>query len=110
MLLVSETNASSKVEAPAAARSSAGVPVATTRPASKIGDAVAEPLGLVHEVGDQQDGDAGGAHAFDQPPRFAAGVRVEPGGQLVEDGQLGVAHQRERDRHALLLAAGQLPE
>ena len=48
--------------------------------------------------------------ALDELPRVAAGLRVEPGRQLVEDGDLRVADEGERDRQPLLLAAGELAE
>ena len=50
------------------------------------------------------------ADVLDELPGVAAGARVEPGGQLVEDDDPGVADQRERDEQALLLAAGELAE
>ena len=56
-------------------------------------------------MGDQEDGDAALADALDQVPGVAASLRVEPGRELVEDGDLGVADERERDREPLLLAA-----
>src|SRR5690606_23386758 len=71
-------------------------------------DPVAEPLGLLHEVGDQQDGDAAGADVLDELPGVAPGPRVESGGQFVEDHHPGVADQGERDGQALLLTARQL--
>jgi len=43
-------------------------------------------------------------------PGVAARLRVQPGGQLVEDRDLRVADEGERDRQPLLLAAGQLRE
>ena len=43
-------------------------------------------------------------------PRVAAGLRVEAGRQLVEDRDPRVADEGQRDRQALLLTAGQMPE
>ena len=74
------------------------------------GDPVAEPLGLLHEVGDQHDGDPAVADRLDQVPGVTAGLRVEPGGQLVEDRDPRVADQRQGDRQPLLLAARELAE
>jgi hypothetical protein len=45
-----------------------------------------------------------------QPGSGAAGPRVGAGGELVENGDLRVADQGQRDREALLLAAGELFE
>ena len=72
--------------------------------------AVTQPLGLVHEVGDQHDRHPGVAHAFDQCPGVAARLRVQTGGQLVEDGDLGVADECQGDGQALLLATGEVGE
>ena len=72
-------------------------------------DPVAEPLGLVGVVGDEQDGDAVVAQLLDEPPALPPGGGVEAGGQLVEDDQARAADEGEGDRQALLLAAGQLP-
>jgi hypothetical protein len=61
-------------------------------------------------VRDQQDRDTPVPDPLDQVPGVAPRVPVEPGGQLVEDRDLGVADQGERDREPLLLAARELPE
>ena len=74
------------------------------------GEPVGEPLGLFHEVGHQEDGHAPVADALDQVPRVPAGLRVQSGGQLVEDRDPRVPDERERDRQPLLLAAGELAE
>ena len=74
------------------------------------GDPVGEPLGLLHEVGHEHDRHAAVADALDQLPGVAPGLRVEPGGQLVEDRDPRVADQGERDRQPLLLAARELAE
>src|SRR5580704_788393 len=72
-------------------------------------DPVAEALGLVGVVGDQQDGDAVVAQLLDEPPALPPGGRVEAGRQLVEDDEAGAADESEGDREPLLLPAGQLP-
>ena len=72
-------------------------------------DPVGELLGLVHVVGGQQDGLAEVAEALDHLPGGAAGGGVEAGGRLVEEEQLGVADERDRDVEPPLLAAGQAP-
>ncbi len=74
------------------------------------GDAVGEALGLLHEVGHQDDRHAAVADILDELPGVTPRLRVEAGGQLVEDRDLRVADQRQRDRQPLLLAAGQLAE
>jgi hypothetical protein len=55
------------------------------------GHAIAQPLRLVHQVGDQDDGHPSFPYLLDQVPGPAARVRVEAGGQLIEDGDLRVA-------------------
>src|SRR5215467_4056451 len=73
-------------------------------------DPVAQPLGLLHEVGDQDHGDPAVPDPGDQRPGVPPGLRVQAGGELVEHGDARVADQRERDRQPLPLAAGQLAE
>ncbi len=73
-------------------------------------DAVGQALGLLHEVGHQDDRHAAGPDVLDELPRVAPGLRVEAGRELVEDRDLRVADERERDREPLLLAARELPE
>jgi hypothetical protein len=55
-------------------------------------DAVAEALRLFHIVSGEQNGPAVRLEALDQLPELAAGLRVEPGGGLVEEEQGRVAH------------------
>jgi hypothetical protein len=74
------------------------------------GDPVAQSLCLLHEVGDEEDGDTARADVLDELPGVAAGARVQAGGELVEDDDPRVADQGERDEQALLLAAGELRE
>src|SRR5665647_1721818 len=71
-------------------------------------DPVAEPLGLLHEVRGEHDGRAAVADLPDDVPDRQAGLRVQPGGQLVEEDELGVIDQRKGDEHALALAAREL--
>ncbi len=59
---------------------------------------------------DEQDGDPARPDVLDELPGVAAGARVEPGGQFVEDDDPGVADEGERDEQALFLAAGELRE
>ena len=46
--------------------------------------------------------------AFQQVEDFVGRRRVEVAGRLVGQDELGVVHQAAGDRHALLLAAGEL--
>ena len=69
------------------------------------GDPVGEPLGLLHVVGRQEDRLAELAQPVDDLPRGAARGGVEAGRRLVEEDQLGVADQRERDVEAAALPA-----
>ena len=81
--------------------------LATSEAATREPDerqAVGQPFGLLHEVGHQNDGDAALFEALDQAPGLAPGVRVEPGRQLVEDGDLGPPQEGHRDRQPLPLA------
>jgi hypothetical protein len=87
--------------------SSSPLPVTSTREVEQR-QAVAQPLGLLHQVGDQHHGDAPVPDLLDELPGAAARVRVQAGGELVEHGDLGVPDQRQRDGQPLLLAAGEL--
>ena len=78
-------------------------------PAVDDRDPVGEALGLLHEMGHEEDGDAPIADRLDELPRLAASLRVEARRQLVEDRDLRLADEGKGDREALLLAAGQLP-
>ena len=71
-------------------------------------DPIGEAFGLLHQVGDEDDGDAAVADRLDEVPGVATRLRVEAGGQLVEDRDPRLADERERDREPLLLAAGQV--
>jgi hypothetical protein len=70
-------------------------------------DAIGELLRLVHVVGGEEDRLAELAEPLDQLPRLAARRGVEAGGRLVEEDQLGVAADPERDVEPAALAAGQ---
>src|SRR6267143_4479192 len=70
-------------------------------------DAVAQPLGFLHVVRREQHGAASGAKPADDLPQLPARVRVETRRRLVEEQQLGLAHQRARHRQPLLLSAGE---
>ena len=74
------------------------------------GDAVAEALGFLHQVGGQEDGLAAVADAAHQVPDGAPRLRVEAGGELIEEDDFRIVDERERDEQALLLAAGKVHE
>ena len=61
------------------------------------GDAVGEPLGLVHRMRGDDDRRAELPEPLDHAPCGPASRRIEAGGRLVEKEQLGVADQRESD-------------
>src|SRR5689334_21645719 len=71
-------------------------------------DAIAEPLGLVHIVGREQDRAARGLELLDEVPDLAARLWIEPRRRLVEEEQIRVADDRAGDGQSLLLPAGQL--
>src|SRR5438067_952067 len=70
-------------------------------------DPVREGLGLLEVVGREQDGLA---EALERPhgvPRRPPGGGVEPRRRLVEEDQLRVTHQRQREVESAQLAAGE---
>ena len=71
-------------------------------------DAVGERLRLVEVVGGQQDRLAELLEPVDDAPGGAAGGGVEAGGGLVEEDELGVADEREREVEPAPLAAGEV--
>ena len=73
-------------------------------------DPVAERLGLVELVGDQQHRRAGVAQLGDRRPDLAASGRVEALGELVEDHQPRPVEQRQHQEQPLPLAAAQAGE
>ena len=68
-------------------------------------DLVGEPLRLVHVVRGQHHGHAVVAQLLEQLPDGAAHGRVEPGGRLVDEDDLGPPDQGHRQPEPLLLAA-----
>ena len=70
-------------------------------------DAVGQPLGLVEVVGGEQDRLAERGQVRDGVPAAPAGLGVEPGGGLVEEDDVGVTGEREREVEASALAAGE---
>ena len=71
------------------------------------GESVAEALRLVHEMRRQQHRLALLQQLLQSLPDEVARLRVEAGGRLVEDEQVGVVHQRARQGEAPLHAARQ---
>ena len=67
--------------------------------------AIAEALGLLHQMRGEQHRLATLANAAHHVPDRAPGLRIEPGRQLVEQDDLGIVDQRERDEEPLLLTA-----
>ena len=68
---------------------------------------VAQLLGFVHVVRGQHQRDAALLEPVEAVPQDVAGLRVEAGGRLVEQQQVGFAHQRPGDREAALHATRQ---
>ncbi|GAB4007892.1 hypothetical protein GCM10029992_62820 [Glycomyces albus] len=71
-------------------------------------EAVAELLGLVHVVGGQQDRHALLLELEQALPHQVAGLRVQAGGGLVEEDQVGLVDQGPGDGQAALHAAGEV--
>ena len=72
-------------------------------------ESIAQDLGLLHVVGREQDRPAARLHAEDEVPQRAPSRRIEAGGGLVEEHELGIVDEREGHAQALALAAGQDP-
>ena len=70
-------------------------------------DAVGQPLGLVEVVGGEQDRLAERGQVRDGVPAAPPGLRVEPGGGLVEEDDVRVTGEREREVEAPALPAGE---
>ena len=70
-------------------------------------DPVGEALGLLEPVRRDDEGHALVAPLAQQVPHVQAGVRVQPGGRLVEEGDLGVAEQGCGQGDPLALATAQ---
>ena len=69
------------------------------------GDAVAEPLGLVHVMRREQHRPAARAEPEDDVPELPPRLRVQARGGLVEEEHVRIADQRAGDGEALLLPA-----
>ena len=74
------------------------------------GQPIAQTLGLVHEMRRQQDRLAARQQRLQPLPDQMARLRIEPGGRLVHEDQVGIVDQRPRQRQASLHAARQLAD
>src|SRR5690349_11746012 len=74
------------------------------------GEAVAQSLRFVHEVCHEYHGHAAVSGTLDKGPRLTPSLRVEPSGQLIQDGNPRIPHQGQRYRQPLLLTTRQLLE
>src|SRR5208337_4945496 len=70
-------------------------------------DVIADAFGLVHVVGGEKHGCALVTQIADARPEHEPYLRIEARRGLVEDQELGLVHQRERDGQASLHATGQ---
>src|SRR5262249_17183665 len=71
-------------------------------------DAVAEGVGLVHEMRDKEHGRAAVAHGPDGVPNVTPGRRVEALSQLVEHDEAWPPEESKNKEQALTLSAAQL--
>src|SRR3989440_6875719 len=80
-------------------------------PARDDEESVAEPLGLLHVVRRDEDGEARqSSKLFEALPDFLPDVWVEARGRLVEDEQARLVQKCARDHEPALHAAGQLDD
>ena len=100
---------------PQALAASCGGGLAQARRVVEVGDLAVDDVhvalrarGELRIVGDHHDGGALRVDLLEQLHHAARHQRVEVAGRLVGQQQARLAGQRARDRHALLLAAGQL--
>ena len=93
---------------PTVALISVGGPSATIAPVGHQHRAIGVRVGLLEVVGGEQDRLAARGELAHRRPERAAALDVHRHRRLVEHEQLGVADQREREAHALGLAAGEL--
>ena len=84
----------------------AGVPSATIAAVAHQDDPVGVRVGLVEVVRREQHGAAAAGVRADRRPEVPPALDVHAGRRLVEDEQVGVGQQGEREAQPLLLAAG----
>ncbi len=82
--------------------------MAMMRPFIDNRHAVAEPFGLFDVVRGQQNRALVALQVLDQLVNLQAHLRVEARRRLVQKQHLRIVHQRQRQRHPLLLPARQL--
>ena len=70
-------------------------------------DAVTQPFGFVHEVGDEDHRRSRVADLLDEVPRLATSCGVEALGELVEEHESRLVDECEGEEQPLTLAAGQ---
>ncbi|MCY1233028.1 hypothetical protein D9M72_455460 [compost metagenome] len=71
---------------------------------------VGQPLGIVHEVGREDDSHAGVPQFGNELEDKLARLRIQPGARLVQEEDLGVSHQGRREGQPLPLAAREAPD
>jgi hypothetical protein len=64
-----------------------------------------QAFGFVHEMRRQQDGLAGSEQLPEAVPDEVACLRIESGGRLIQDQQLGIVDERACERQAALHSA-----
>ena len=74
------------------------------------GDSIAQSFCLFHQMRGQEDGFAALPNVANQIPNRAPRLRVETGGQFIEEHHLRVVDQRQRDEEPLFLLARQRHE
>ena len=85
-----------------------GVPLSTIKPCIEEIHAVGDRAGEAHLVRHHQHGHAGLRQLHHHIQHLFDHLRVERGGRLVKEHDLGLHRQGAGDRHTLLLPAGKL--
>ena len=73
-------------------------------------DAGAQALDFAEDVGGEENGDAAGVFFADEVEEIALHERVEAGGGLIEEEQLGAVQQALHDADFLLVAVGKVAD
>src|SRR2546423_5134354 len=74
-------------------------------PAIDDRNAIAQPLGFFHQMRGEKDSFAARTDVAHQIPDLASGLRIETGGELVEEDDFRIVDEVEGDKQALLLYA-----
>ena len=112
----SERKASSRPPEPESAGAapsrliSAGVPCAMMRPPIDHGDPVGQRIRLVQIVGGEQHAAAARHESANVFPHAAPRFHIQPHGGLVQEQQVGIAADGQREQQALFLSAGEFAE